>query len=169
MKLLKYKRLMVILISLGLIFAFGVMTSVAQETVKVKGKIYMFATKSETIKVDDTEGHVIVIGESKGVDVGSGMLIHVKNFMDLVKGNGTMLGYSTNYYPDGSKMFFKGQGKATTTLSPEGKPIFTIDVARSIIKGPGKWEGFQGGETLKYKAIAEGIGVMDWESEYTKK
>ena len=169
MQLLNCGRLTVILISLGLILVFGVMTSVSQETVKLKGKIYLFATKSETMKIDDTEGHVFLMTESKGVDVGSGMVIHIKQFLDLVKGNGPIQGYSTNYYPDGSKMFFKGQGKLTTSLSPEGRPIMTTEATRSVIKGTGKWEGFQGSETLKYKAIAEGIGVMDWEGEYTKK
>jgi hypothetical protein len=104
MKLLKYKRLMVILISLGLIFAFGVMTSVAQKTVKLKFKNYSFTSKVQEMKIDDTEGHVILINELKGVDVASGMVSHVKSFLDMVKGNGTVQGYTTNHYPDGSKM-----------------------------------------------------------------
>ena len=160
---------MLMLISLGLIFAFGVMTSIAQEKMKRSDKRYWFTIKTEVMKIDDTEGHVILIQEQRGVDVGSGMVIHIKQSFDLVKGNGPFQGYSTNYYPDGSKMFFMGQGKLTTILSPEGKPIVTSEGTRSVIKGTGKWEGFQGSETLKYKAIAEGIGVLDWEGEYTKK
>ena len=169
MKLLNYRRLMVILISLGLIFAFGVMTSAAQETVKLKSKNYTFTIKQEVMKVDDTEGHVIVIAELKGIDVASSMVSHIKAFLELVKGTGTVQAYVTEYYPDGSKMFIKNQGKNTTTLSPEGKPIMTGEGTGSLIKGTGKWEGFQGGETWKYKGIAEGIGVIDVEGEYTKK
>jgi hypothetical protein len=89
--------------------------------------------------------------------------------LDLVKGNGTDLGYVTECYPDGSKMFIKAQGKITTTLSPEGKRIVTGEGTDSLIKGTGKWEGFQGGGTWKLKVIAEGIAVIDVEGEYTKK
>jgi len=169
MKPLKYKRLMVILISLGLIFAFGVMTSVAQETVKLKTKNYTFTIKAEVMKVDDTEGHVIVINELKGIDVASGIVSHLKGFVDLVKGNGTVLAYVINTFPDGSKMFIKSQGKMTTIPSPEGKPIMTGEGTGSLIKGTGKWEGFQGGGTWKLKGIAEGIALIDVEDEYTKK
>jgi hypothetical protein len=73
----------IILISLTLIFAFGLTTSIGQETVKFKGTIYWFPTKTEVMKVDDTEGHIIAITESKGVDVGSGMVYHVWCFADF--------------------------------------------------------------------------------------
>jgi hypothetical protein len=40
----------------------------------------------------------------------------------------------------------------------------------SMIKGTGKWEGFQGGGTYKkYQVIPEGIVVMEWEGEFIKK
>jgi hypothetical protein len=107
--------------------------------------------------------------ESKGVDVSSGMLSHVKQFVDMVKGNGTFQGYTITTFPDGSKWFLKAQGKITTIPSPEGKPIITSEGTSSLIKGTGKWEGFQGGSTIKVKGIAEGISVLDWEGEYTKK
>jgi len=168
MKLLKYKRLMVILISLGLIFAFGVMTSVAQEKVKLKDKRYWFTIKTEVMKIDDTEGHIILISETKGVDVGTGGISISRSFSDLVKGNGTHQSYSTTMSPDGVT-FNKAEGKVTTALSPAGKPITTMEGTWSTIKGTGKWEGFQGGGTWKLKVIGEGISVMDWEGELTKK
>ncbi len=168
MNQLKYKRLTVILISLGLIFVFGVMTSVAQEKVKIKDKRYWFNIKTEVMKVDDTEGHIISISETKGIDVGTGGISISKSFSDLVKGNGTHWGYSTTKGPDGTT-FNKSEGKVTTILSPEGKPIITFEGTWSTIKGTGKWEGFTGGGTYKLKVIGEGISVMDWEGELTKK
>jgi len=170
MKLLKYRRLVVILMSLPLIFAFGVMISVAQEKIKLKDRRYWFATKMEVMKVDDTEGHIIQIMEQKGVDVGSGDVSFNRSVSDLVKGNGTLQGYSTTRGPDGSNArFFKVQGTVTTTLSPEGNPIITVEGTGSLIRGTGKYEGFQGGGTFKVKVIPEGIAVMDWEYELTKK
>jgi hypothetical protein len=168
MKLLKSRRLMLILISFALIFAFGVMTSVAQEKVKVKDKRYWFTTKLEVINIDDTEGHIIQIMEQKGVDVGSGAIAFSRSFADLVKGNGTFQAYATVMIPDGAS-FSKAEGKITTTLSPAGKPITTAEGTFSMIKGTGIFEGQQGSGTWKSKGIAEGIVVMDWEGEFTKK
>lgn len=154
MKLLKSRRLMLILISFALIFAFGVMTSVAQEKVKLKDKRYSFTIKTEVIKIDDIEGHIIQIVELKGVDVGTGDVSFNRMFLDLVKGNGTLQGYTTTRGPDGSNArFFKIQGTGTTTLSPEGKPIMTSEGTGTLIKGTGKYEGFQGGGTFKSKGI----------------
>jgi hypothetical protein len=168
MKLLKSRRLMLILISFALIFAFGVMTSVAQEKVKIKDKRYWVNIKSEVMKVDDTEGHVIMTGESKGIDVGSGAITISKGGFDLVKGNGTHWSYSKTMGPDGDT-FTKAEGKVTTALSPAGKPIMTMEGTWSMIRGTGKWEGFQGSGTFKVKVIGEGVSVMDWEGELTKK
>ena len=95
MRLLKYRRLILILISLALIFAFGVMTSVAQEKIKLKDRRYWFSTKPEVMKIDATEGHIIQTMEQKGVDVGTGDVSFNKSFSDLVKGNGTTQAYTT--------------------------------------------------------------------------
>jgi hypothetical protein len=161
---------MIMLTSLALIFAFGVMTSVAQEKVKTKDRRYWFTTKIEVIKIDDAEGHIIQIAEVKGVDVGSGSVAFSRSFSDVVKGNGTIQGYSTVMEPDGANVrFLKHQGKITTTLSPGGKPIITAEGTYSLIRGTGTWEGLQGGGTWKSKTIAEGISIMDWEGEFTKK
>ena len=81
-----------------------------------------------------------------------------------------MLGYSATRSPDGGNArFFKVQGKITTTLSPEGNPIVTGEGTGSLIKGTGKYEGFQGSGTFKLHSIAEGISVMDYEYDLTKK
>lgn len=185
MKLLKYRRSMLILISLSLIFALGLMTSAAQEKqirdflqknvpsaaqeqIKLKDKRYWVPIKSEIIKVDDIEGHIIQSGESKGIDVGSGAISISKGVFDLVKGNGTHWSYTTTKAPDGT-IFTKAQGKVTTTLSPEGKPITTAEGTWSYVKGTGKYEGLQGSGTWKLKMVGEGISLMDWEGELTKK
>jgi len=68
MKLLKYKRLVVILISLGLIFALGVMTSVAQE----KWKVISYTSNIQFIPVPDEEGHMVAAFERRGAAIFEG-------------------------------------------------------------------------------------------------
>ncbi len=71
MQLLKSKRLMLLLMTLVSIFAFGATTSLAQEKVKVKTKYYGVFTTFEQMKPDDTEGHTLSLYEAKGAGAGA--------------------------------------------------------------------------------------------------
>jgi len=166
MQILKSKRLMLLLISLSAIFALGVTTSLAQEKIKISGKRYGVTTKTEVIKVDDTKGHILILSESKVVDVATGAQLFNSAFGDYVKGNGPHWGYSKAVMPDGDVTFGKFEGKVTTTLSPEGKPVTTMEGTWSFIKGTGKYENVHGGGTWKGKIIGPGIFTYDWEGEY---
>lgn len=169
MQMLKSKRLMLLLISLASIFALGLTSSLAEEKTKIAGKRYGVSTKREVIKLDDTKGHILVLSESKGVDVATGAQFVSSAFGDLVKGNGPQWGYSKSVSPDGSVAFTTHKMKVTTTLSPEGKPITTFEGTFSFTKGTGKWEDVQGGGTAKGKIIGPGIYTYDWEGEYSIK
>ncbi len=107
---------MLILISFALIFAFGVMTSVAQEKVKIKDKRYWVTIKSEVMKVDDIEGHIISIGETKGIDVGSGAITISKGGFDAVKGNGTHWSYSKTMGQMGTLLVRRKERSALLSL-----------------------------------------------------
>jgi len=169
MQVLKSKRLMLLLISLTAIFALGLTSSLAQERTKIAGKRYGVSTKTEVIKLDDTEGHILTLSESKGVDVATGAQFVSSAFGDYVKGNGPHWGYSKAIDPDGSVTFSTFKMQATTTLSPEGKPITTFEGTWSFTKGTGKFENVQGGGTFKGKIIGPGIYMYDWEGEYSIK
>ncbi len=168
MQLLKSKKLMLLLITLAAIFAFGVTTSLAQEKVKTKRKDYGVIVKYETFKVDDFEGHAVNMYESRGVGVAStGESSWIsKGQSDLTKGNGTHQGYYKSTDKDGDAFFSKWQGKVSTTQSPEGKPIMKWEGTYSYVKGTGKWENIQGGGTYKGGFVARGIYVNYVEGEY---
>lgn len=74
-----------------------------------------------------------------------------------MKGNGTHRGYAKAVTPEGVTFFNTYKGKAITTLSPEGKPITTIEGTFSFTRGTGKWENVHGASTYKGKVIGEGI------------
>ncbi len=170
MELDRCKRTMTTIISLSLILAFGVITSTAEEKIKRSDKRYGVTTKVEMIKVDDTEGHIIQIAESTGFDVSTGAVAVTRNLYDLIKGNGTVQGYTTIKDPDGGNVrYTKAVGKVTTTLSPAGKPIMIMEGTYSFVRGTGTWEGFQGGGTWKGQILGGGVYTMDWEGEFTKK
>ena len=165
MQTFKSKKLMVLLISLSAIFVFAVTTSLAQEKIKTKGK--RFGTlKSESIKLDDTEGHTLATGKGKGVDVITNSIFFSWSTSDLVKGNGTHQGYSKTIDKDGDITFGTFQGRISTTMSPKGRPLVTFEGTWAFTKGTGKWKNVQGNGTYKGKYIGPGIFTYDWEGEY---
>jgi len=169
MQMLKSKRLMLLLMSFTAIFAFGLTSSLAQEKTKMAGKRYGVSTKREVIKLDDTKGHILILSESKGIDVATGAQFVSSAFGDYVKGNGPHWGYSKSIGPDGSVGFSTFKSKFTTTLSPEGKPITTFEGTFSLTKGTGKFENAEGSGTFKGKIIGPGIYTYDYEGEYSIK
>jgi hypothetical protein len=149
-----------------LIIALGVMNSIAQEKKKVSDTTYWFATKTEIIKVNEAKGHIIQISESKGINVGRKELAICRNTYDLVKGNGTLRGYSTLMGLDGKVIRnLKQEGKVITLLSAEGKPIMTGEGTWAVVPD-NTWVSSVGGSgTWKLKMVSDGIFIMDWEGE----
>ena len=165
MQTLKSKKLMLFLISLAAVFAFAVTASLAQEKIKISGK-RVGTSKSDPIKVDDIEGHILSTGVSKGVDVVNNSIFIFWSTADLVKGNGTHQGYSKGVEKDGDVYFATFKGRVSTTMSPQGRPLVTFEGTWSLYKGTGKWENAQGGGTYKGRYIGPGIFTYDWQGEY---
>lgn len=163
---LKSKKLILLLISLASIFVFGLTGSLAQEKTKAAGKIIVVNTKYEVSKLEDVEGHTLIQHGWRGVDTVEGTLVFVDGLSDYVKGNGTHIGYSKIVYPNGDITFNKFEGKTTTTLSPEGKPLVTVEGNMNFTRGTGKFENIQGDGTYKGKMIGPGILSYEWQAEY---
>jgi hypothetical protein len=164
MSLLKLRQIAII--AIVLIFALGVLNSIAEEKKKVSDTTYWFTTKTEAIKVNEAKGHIIQISESTGVSVGRKELTICRNTWDLVKGRGTMNGYTTMMNSDGKvTRFLKQEGKVITLISGEGKPIMTAEGTWAVVPD-NTWVNSVGGSgTWKLKMVSDGIFIMDWEGE----
>lgn len=149
-----------------LIIALGATNAIAQEKKKVSDTTYWFATKTEVIKVNEAKGHIIQISESKGINVGRKELAICRNTYDLVKGNGTLRGYTTLMGLDGKvTRNLKQEGKVITFLSAEGKPIMSGE-GTWVVVPDNTWVSSLGGSgTWKLKLVSDGIFIMDWEGE----
>lgn len=97
------KKIIRFLISLVLIFTLGVTTSIAQQKIKVSGKHTLATIQQNTINVEDTENHIISLGEFEGSNVSTGekkfmdgALDVGMTFSDIVMGNGPHQGYGKN-------------------------------------------------------------------------
>jgi hypothetical protein len=160
------RKIVIAVIVCVLIFSIGVTNSIAQEKKKVSDTTYWFATKTEVIKVNEAKGHIIQISESKGINVGRKELAICRNTYDLVKGNGTLRGYSTLMGLDGKVIRnLKQEGKVITLLSAEGKPIMTGEGTWVVVPDNTWVTSVKGSGTWKLKMVSDGIFIMDWEGE----
>jgi len=165
-------------ISLALIIAFVLLfgltlfgTQAKAETVKFKVTSYI--TKVEAIPVPDVEGHILLIGERRGVaafEDGSAAAYHTRATCDLTKFQGPCQGYTDLTYPDGSKTIVKYR---CTFEIPAGKKLPTLKGEGEFIKGTGRFEGikgtasFSGYQITPYGKETKGDLVINVTSTYT--
>jgi hypothetical protein len=157
MKLIKYKRSILILIILASIFALGVMTSIAQEKqirdflkskVTTSGtqetwkvKFFVHTTKVEVLPIPDAEGHVSGMFVREGVNIfENGELAWGKSVIigDWTKGVGPFSQFSTLTFQDGSTI-------TSYTKGTSGGPI--VQFSGEIIHGTGRFQGIKGTST----------------------
>ncbi len=172
MQIRNYNKSLILFTSIALICVFAVMPSMAQEKIKIAGKMTNTTTESHMINIADMEDHIINISISEGINVSTGE----KSFMDsssvvnynssdLIKGNGMHHGYII-LSNEADTVIAKWKGKVTTTISSDNKPIITFEGTFTYTKGKGSFEKIQGNGTYKGKYISEKEYITEWEGEY---
>jgi hypothetical protein len=172
MKILKFRNLMILLLSLTLIVAFGMTFPQEPEKIKVAGEHKVAYTVREEVEVGDAEGHIIYLTKMEGANASKGEVTFMDGakvintgFADYVKSNGKHWGYSIMML-NGDMIISKYKGETTTKVSEEGETITTLNGKFKMIKGTGKYENIEGSGTYKSKVIAEKEVVTQWEGEY---
>ena len=138
------KRIVVALM-LTFVLLFGLTFVGAQAKAEtVKFTVTSYITKVEAIPVPDVEGHVLILGERRGVAVfedGTAAAYHTRFICDFIKYHGPCQGYTDLTYPDGSKSIVKYK---LTVEIPAGKKLLTLKGKGDFIKGTGRFEGIKG-------------------------
>ncbi len=101
MQKLTFKKLIGLLISLVLIFALGMPTSIAQQKFKIAGKATAAYTAREEFEVGDSEGHSLYLAKNEGFHESTGE----QKFMDGAE----IVWFSISDY-------FKGNGPHTVYM-----------------------------------------------------
>jgi hypothetical protein len=146
-------------------FAMGIFLvgdALAGERGKVVAREVYYATTIHTLKVPDVEGHAILMIEAKGIGFNEkwgAYLIYLTSTLDLIKREGTRVGYNQYTFPDGSTMIEKWEGKGGALGEAEGTWAYT--------KGTGRLEGIQAEGTWKSHNMGPGQWYSDGEGEYT--
>ena len=182
MRLIKCRGSILILISLALIFALGVMTSIAQEkeirdflkskvttsggqaTATLNYKIFNHVTKVEAVPILDAEGHSVRLAVREGVYIfENGELAWHKLvlYADLIKGAGPLDTYITITFQDGSTITTHAKGRVEAT--PQGVQTASKSTAE-IIHGTGRFQGIKGTVTSSTKLLPPEKGELSGKS-----
>ena len=132
-----------IVFAAAIIFALGIVSSFAWAE-DINFTIDSYVTKVETIPLADAEGHVLMLGERRGVanfEDGRVAAYHTSYTCDVSKGMGPCEGYSDLTFMDKSQAFSKWK---LTVRIPEGKKMPALEGTGSWNKGTGEYEGIQG-------------------------
>jgi hypothetical protein len=171
-----YKKVHLYLDSFGILiiaaWLIGSVTQAGAQTYTVKYREPGHFPKVHIIEVGDVPGHILLVGESAGVqpcDDGSVATISGKFTTDLTQGSGKSQSYEVATYEDGSTIWTKIQN--TITPNPDGKTS-RWEGTFEYIKGTGQFEGIKGGATFTGKRLAPvpGAGAQyysDSTSTYT--
>jgi len=153
-------------------FAMGIVLvgdAVAAEKGKEAFREVFYMTTIHTLKVPDVEGHAIHLLESKGISFSEkwGTALNHQIFtLDLIKGIGTLQGYTYTTYPDGSTSTTKFEAKSTAS-GATATGVAISEGTYTYVKGTGKFGGIQGGGTFKSYTLGPGQWYADIQGEYT--
>ena len=107
-------------------------------------KFYTWVIKSESVPINDMEGHVVSFVLRGCFYVFENAEVATANqvtTMDYIKGAGPFMAYVTINFADGSTIIIKNQGTITgvSTASPS-----LVALTSEIIKGTGRFAGIKG-------------------------
>lgn len=150
-----------------ILFVFGVATiDCAWAGEKVMGSAIGVRTEWHPIQVDDEDGHIIAVFESKNVYFSdksggspNGTTGISKGLMDMnVKtGKGTIKSYVVSTYPNGDKLITRAEGQIIGKGQVKGTFYY--------LSGTGNLEGVKGSGVWKSKSLAPGISFLEMEGE----
>lgn len=143
--------------------------TIAAET--LKWRLSQQVIKFESIEVGDVPGHVVGVGETRGLaffENGEIATLSGKVTIDYTNGSGPHMAYLFHTFEDGSAFVIKIQG--TTTADPGGKTA-PFKGELSFVQGNGRFAGIKGSGTYTGKRLtpvaAGALVYADFTAAYT--
>ena len=141
----------------------------------VSGRFIMKYSQQYVLPVTDAAGPVLLANEARGTNSNTGRTDYMNGagatnveIADLTQGNGPHQGYVT-FAKDGEKTVNRWNGRITTKLSGDKKPITTFEGTWTKVGGTGRYEGVSGQGRYKGRMLSPTEYVVDWEGELSLK
>lgn len=139
--------------------------------VKVSGTAEFTYARRETVDVPGQEGHVLIVGESRGRNRNTGTEEFFNDaeavtveLTDLRQPGGTQQGYISMSQGKDSALA-KWQGIATVKAGAAQQPQISFRGTWEYIHGTGRYAGIQGDGTYEGEFVDEERYVVTWEGE----
>lgn len=137
----------------------------------MKWRTVSHTTKVEAIQVGDVPGHIIGVGEARGLaflENGEIASTWEKFTVDYVNGSGPHAAYGLTTLEDGSSIVIKFQG---TTTADQAKKTSWFTGTFSFTQGSGRFAGIQGGGSYtgkRFEPLTGGADLyIDFAGDYT--
>lgn len=146
----------------------------APEAVRIGGSAEVRYTRRDTLTVPDAAGHELAVARTTGKNTSTGKeefmagadVVNVE-LTDLVRGSGMHQGYYTMGKGSDTAVA-QWQGKVTTTMSADQRPMTSFSGTWRYVHGAGKYAGIKGNGTYKGQFVAADRYAVNWEGSYNK-
>lgn len=164
-----YRR--AILLSGALVLAVCTTSALAQQKMKVSGKMTMTIAKHDSVTVEPTRNHYLLLSRSVGTNASTGehkFMDGAKavnaSFADLAQGNGPEQGYAI-FSQDGSSITCQWEGRVTTAPGKDA-PVISFEGTFTWTHGTGQFANIRGAGTFKGHYTSQTTYEADWMGEY---
>lgn len=139
---------------------------------KVAGIITAATFHSETIHINDQEGHNLTLEEGEGThkSIGGnsfleGAQVTLMGMADHVNGTGMGQGYAKIMLGK-DVVYLKHEGKVSTKPPKKGIRNTTFEGTFIFYQGAGRFKNIQGTGTYQGRYISRTIYILEWEGAY---
>jgi hypothetical protein len=141
------------------------------ERLQISGVFTMTVGQRQALPVASPADPVLLLTQSSGSNRNTGKSAYMDGaqainleIADLTQGNGRHQGYITEILGADTTVT-RWQGKVTTAVGPDQKPLTRFEGSWSKIKGTGQYEGVTGAGSYKGRMISPTEYTVEWSGE----
>jgi hypothetical protein len=142
-----------------------------RERLQISGVFSMKVSQQQALPVATPADPVLLLTQSSGTNRNTGKSAYMdgaqvinREIADLTQGNGPHQGYITEILGADTTVT-RWQGKVTTTLGPDQKPVTGFEGSWSKIKGTGQYQGVTGAGSYKGRMTSPTEYTVEWSGE----
>jgi hypothetical protein len=162
-----------VLVALGVpaITAATLGTNPTGERLQISGVFTMKVVQQQALQVATPGDPVLLLTQASGSNRSTGKSAYMggaevisREIADLTQGNGPHQGYITEILGADTTVT-RWQGKVTTTLGPDQRPITRFEGTWSKLKGTGQYEGVTGAGSYRGRMTSPTDYTVEWSGE----
>ena len=141
------------------------------EPLQISGVFSLKVSQQQALPVASPADPVLLLTQASGSNRNTGKSAYMdgaqvtsREIADLTQGNGPHQGYITEILGADTSVA-RWQGKVTTTLGPDQKPVTRFEGSWSKIKGTGQYEGVTGAGSYQGRMTSPTEYTIEWSGE----